>query len=128
MSAHRVILFAPQKKMLLPWVRYSYHLQKAAFCDRIGKGVCLMDDQDIREVIMQVYTALEEKGYRPVDQLIGYILTEDPTYITNHNGARQLICKLDRHDLLAAIVETYFPEGNERQMFSEHPTDSPTDE
>jgi uncharacterized protein (UPF0297 family) len=67
--------------------------------------VCQSDDQ-IR--LRRIYDALQEKGYHPIGQLVGYILTEDPTYITNHNGARQLIRKIDRDDLLREIVENYF--------------------
>jgi uncharacterized protein (UPF0297 family) len=58
--------------------------------------------------LRRIYDALQEKGYHPIGQLVGYILTEDPTYITNHNGARQLIRKIDRDDLLREIVENYF--------------------
>ena len=67
------------------------------------------DDQDrqIREILTEVYAALKEKGYNPVNQLVGYILSEDPTYITNHNSARTLIRKLDRDELLQALVRSY---------------------
>ena len=54
-----------------------------------------------------VYGALQEKGYNPINQLVGYILSEDPTYITTHNNARSLICKIDRDDLLKALVKSY---------------------
>lgn len=64
-------------------------------------------DQQIKQVMMQVYRALEEKGYNPVNQLVGYILSEDPTYITTHNGARSLIRKVDRDDLLQALLRSY---------------------
>ena len=64
-------------------------------------------DQQIKQVMMQVYRALEEKGYNPVNQLVGYILSEDPTYITTHNGARSLIRKVDRDDLLQALLRNY---------------------
>ena len=53
-------------------------------------------DMEIKQAVLQVYRALEEKGYNPINQLVGYILSEDPTYITNHNNARTLIRKLDR--------------------------------
>ncbi|MBQ7860164.1 MAG: IreB family regulatory phosphoprotein [Faecalibacterium sp.] len=67
------------------------------------------DDQDreIREVLQQVYAALKEKGYNPVNQLVGYILSEDPTYITTYHNARSLIRKIDRDDLLQALVRSY---------------------
>jgi len=64
-------------------------------------------DLQIRHVLTTVYEALKEKGYNPINQLVGYILSEDPTYITNHNGARSLICKLDRDELLQVLVENY---------------------
>ena len=64
-------------------------------------------DQQIRHVLTTVYEALKEKGYDPINQLVGYILSEDPTYITNHNSARSLICKLDRDELLQVLVENY---------------------
>ena len=63
-------------------------------------------DEEIREILQQVYAALKEKGYNPVNQLVGYILSEDPTYITTHNGARSLIRKVDRDDLLCAATWT----------------------
>lgn len=64
-------------------------------------------DDEIREILQQVYEALKEKGYNPVNQLVGYILSEDPTYITTHNGARSLIRRVDRDDLLQALVRSY---------------------
>ena len=60
-----------------------------------------------REILSMVYEALMEKGYNPVNQIVGYILSEDPTYITNYNNARSLICKLDRDELLQELVMTY---------------------
>ena len=54
-----------------------------------------------------VFDALREKGYNPVNQIVGYLLTEDPTYITNYNNARNLICKLDRDELLQELVRCY---------------------
>ena len=64
-------------------------------------------DEEIHHILTSVYTALEEKGYNPINQLVGYILSEDPTYITNHNSARTLICKVDRDELLQALVKNY---------------------
>ena len=58
-------------------------------------------------ILKQVYNALEEKGYDPVSQIVGYILSEDPTYITTHNNARSLVRKLDRDELLQSMVEDY---------------------
>ena len=60
-----------------------------------------------RHILSAVYDALKEKGYDPINQIVGYILTEDPTYITNHCGARTLICKLDRDELLQDLVKSY---------------------
>ena len=64
-------------------------------------------DAEIRHILTTVYRALEEKGYNPINQIVGYILSEDPTYITNHNNARTLIRKLDRDELLQALVRSY---------------------
>ena len=64
-------------------------------------------DMEIKQAVLQVYRALEEKGYNPINQLVGYILSEDPTYITNHNNARTLIRKLDRDELLQTLVRIY---------------------
>jgi uncharacterized protein (UPF0297 family) len=59
------------------------------------------------EVLMYVYQALNEKGYNPINQLVGYILSGDPTYITNHNNARGIIRRIERDELLEEIVGTY---------------------
>ena len=61
----------------------------------------------IKNTLRVVYNALNEKGYNPINQIVGYILSEDPTYITNHNNARALIRKLDRDELLHVIVKFY---------------------
>ncbi|MDR1588870.1 MAG: IreB family regulatory phosphoprotein [Oscillospiraceae bacterium] len=60
-----------------------------------------------REVLSRVYDALRVKGYNPVNQIVGYILSEDPTYITNYDNARSLICRLDRDELLGELVKHY---------------------
>ncbi len=62
---------------------------------------------EMKQVLTQVYRSLTEKGYNPINQIVGYILSEDPTYITNHNNARSLICKLDRDELLQELVRHY---------------------
>lgn len=67
-----------------------------------------MNQYERKEVIERIYAALQERGYRPADQIIGYILTGDPTYITNYKGARHLITSIDRHDLLRDILKDYF--------------------
>ena len=64
-------------------------------------------DSQVHHVLTSVYEALKEKGYDPVNQIVGYILSEDPTYITNHNNARTLIRKLDRDELLQTLVRSY---------------------
>ena len=62
---------------------------------------------EAREIISQVYQSLKEKGYNPNNQLIGYILSGDPTYVTNHNNARSLIRKIERDELLEEILNVY---------------------
>ena len=62
---------------------------------------------EMKKTLMLVYDALTKKGYNPVNQIVGYILSEDPTYITNHNSARSLICKIDRDELLQVLVKSY---------------------
>ncbi len=64
-------------------------------------------EQVIRNTLMLVYDALKEKGYNPINQIVGYILSEDPTYITTHNNARNLIRKIDRDTLLQSLVKYY---------------------
>ena len=64
-------------------------------------------DEEIKKVVLQVYSALEEKGYNPINQIVGYILSEDPTYITTYKNARALIRRVDRDDLLQALVRDY---------------------
>lgn len=61
----------------------------------------------MHDTLRSVYDALVEKGYNPVNQIVGYILSEDPTYITNHNGARALIRRIDRDELLNELVRCY---------------------
>ncbi|MCI5796483.1 MAG: IreB family regulatory phosphoprotein [Ruminococcus sp.] len=64
-------------------------------------------EEEMRQTMLTVYTALKEKGYNPISQIVGYILSEDPTYITTHNNARNLIRRLDRDELLQALVKNY---------------------
>lgn len=64
-------------------------------------------EQAIRDTLTQVYDALKEKGYNPINQIVGYILSEDPTYITTHNNARNLIRRIDRDTLLQSLVKFY---------------------
>lgn len=65
------------------------------------------DSQTMHRVLRAVFDALNEKGYNPINQIVGYLLTEDPTYITNYNNARAMICKLDRDELLQDLVKEY---------------------
>ena len=64
-------------------------------------------DPEIKEVLTSVYNSLQEKGYNPINQIVGYILSEDPTYITNYNHARALLRKRDRDELLQELVKQY---------------------
>ena len=64
-------------------------------------------DQQVHYILTTVYESLKEKGYDPINQIVGYILSEDPTYITNHRQARTLIRKLDRDELLQTLVRSY---------------------
>ena len=70
-------------------------------------SVNLNKDEEIRAILSSVYNSLREKGYNPINQIVGYILSEDPTYITNHNNARALIRKVDRDELLQTVVRYY---------------------
>ncbi len=63
--------------------------------------------QTAHEVIEQVYIALKEKGYNPVNQIVGYLISGDPTYITSHMGARKLIAKYERDELMEELVQEY---------------------
>jgi len=66
------------------------------------------DDKDnMRRILRSVFDALSEKGYNPINQIVGYLLTEDPTYITNYNNARSMICKIDRDELMQVLVREY---------------------
>lgn len=65
------------------------------------------EERDPGDVLRKVYAALKEKGYSPIDQIVGYLLSGDPTYITSHNGARNLIRRLERDELLEELVRAY---------------------
>src|SRR5699024_2563205 len=67
-------------------------------------------EADMKRILITVYDALKEKGYNPISQIVGYILSEDPTYITTHNNARSLIRRIDRDELLKAMVRSYLGE------------------
>lgn len=65
------------------------------------------NDKEMKRVLITVYDALKEKGYNPINQIVGYLLSEDPTYITNYNNARSLIRKIDRDELMQELVRRY---------------------
>ena len=64
-------------------------------------------EEEMRQILRLVHQALDEKGYNPISQMVGYILSEDPTYITTHNNARSLMRRIDRDELLQALVKEY---------------------
>jgi uncharacterized protein (UPF0297 family) len=71
------------------------------------------DDKDnMHRILRSVFDALNEKGYNPINQIVGYLLTEDPTYITNYNNARSMICKIDRDELMQDLVRSYLFENS----------------
>ena len=67
-------------------------------------------DEEIRSALIHVYAALSEKGYNPVNQIVGYILSEDPTYITTHNNARSIMSRMERDDILQSMVKVFVRE------------------
>lgn len=64
-------------------------------------------EEKVKKILQIVYQALEEKGYNPINQLVGYMISGDPAYITSHNDARNLICKIDRDEILEVILKNY---------------------
>ena len=75
--------------------------------DVTRKFTALDSKAEMREILSSVYNALMVKGYNPINQIVGYILSEDPTYITNYNNARALICRVDRDELLQELLTSY---------------------
>jgi uncharacterized protein (UPF0297 family) len=75
--------------------------------DTIKFSIKHEQELEMKRILTAVYDALSEKGYNPISQIVGYILSEDPTYITNHNNARSLIRKIDRDELLQTLVQSY---------------------
>jgi len=69
------------------------------------------ESKRVREIMDEVVLALKDKGYEPTSQIVGYILSGDPTYITSHNSARALICKIERDELLEEMVKGYINHG-----------------
>lgn len=85
------------------------------FKDHTVKFDVNLDSMDIdpKEVIMTVYSALEEKGYNPINQIVGYLLSGDPAYIPRHNNARSLIRKLERDEIIEELVRAYLSQHQE---------------
>lgn len=75
--------------------------------DVTRKFTALDSKAEMREILSSVYNSLMVKGYNPINQIVGYILSEDPTYITNYNNARTLICRIDRDELLQELLKCY---------------------
>ena len=75
--------------------------------DVTRKFAALDSKAEMKEILSSVYNSLMVKGYNPINQIVGYILSEDPTYITSYNNARSLICRLDRYELLQELLKTY---------------------
>lgn len=73
-------------------------------------SISQLKELETKQALTKVYSALKEKGYNPINQIVGYILSEDPTYITNYNNARAIIAKLDRDELLKILVSSYLAE------------------
>ncbi|GKH50481.1 UPF0297 protein [Eubacteriales bacterium] len=73
------------------------------------RSFSIHEDQEaeVRSILTAVYDALKQKGYNPINQIVGYILSEDPTYITTYNNARSLIRRIDRDELLQILVRSY---------------------
>ena len=75
--------------------------------DATRKFAAVDNKAEMREILSSVYNSLMVKGYNPINQIVGYILSEDPTYITNYNTARTLICRIDRDELLQELLKCY---------------------
>ena len=75
--------------------------------DATRKFTALDNKAEMREILSSVYNSLKVKGYNPINQIVGYLLSEDPTYITNYNNARTLICRIDRDELMQELLKTY---------------------
>ena len=75
--------------------------------DSTRKFTALDSKTEMREILSSVYNSLMVKGYNPINQIVGYILSADPTYITNYNNARTLICRIDRDELMQELVRNY---------------------
>ena len=80
--------------------------------DTITFSIASDKEKQVKEILQIVYNALKEKGYNPVNQIVGYILSEDPTYITAHNQARQVMSRLDRFEILEELLRYYYALDN----------------
>lgn len=89
------------KKGFLKMSDRELDVREPAFHSEVGS------EEELKNVIRTVYNALLEKGYNPVNQIVGYILSEDPTYITNYKGARSIMRKIDRDELLSGMLKEY---------------------
>lgn len=72
-------------------------------------------EQEIKEVIFHVYHALQEKGYNPINQIVGYLLSGDPAYIPRHNDARNIIRKIERDEIIEELVKSYLQQHREEK-------------
>jgi len=86
------------------WVDFGCEVIKMEYTQKFS---VVSRDIEIREIMASVYDSLVQKGYNPINQIVGYILSEDPTYITNYNNARSLIARIDRDELLRELVIQY---------------------
>ncbi len=75
--------------------------------DATRKFTAVDSKMEMKEILSSVYNSLMVKGYNPINQIVGYILSEDPTYITNYNNARTLICRIDRDELMQELIKCY---------------------
>ena len=80
--------------------------------DPTRKFAALDSKMEMKEILSSVYNSLMVKGYNPINQIVGYILSEDPTYITNYNNARTLICRIDRDELMHELLISYLGKEN----------------
>ncbi len=87
------------KKDFTMYMKYDRNL--------VNNGIEYADQLRTKQILEEVYNSLEEKGYKPINQLVGYLISGDPTYITNYNGARALISKLERDEILEEVLRTY---------------------
>lgn len=72
-------------------------------------------EYEVQDVLKSVYTSLKEKGYNPVNQIVGYVMSGDPTYITSNNGARSLIMRVERDEIIEVLLEDYIKNNLEKK-------------